>query len=382
LEIKSRVIKKERIRVLHVFNEIQYSGAEIMYFTAAPLFQSDGIEMVALNSGKELGEFAPQFESLDIKVYHLPIANGTKNPIQIIKYFKSIDRLLRTEEIDVVHIHRSTYFLFFAIVGFLQGKTVLRTVHNVFKSRKLTWFKGFLDRFVARVFFNVVFQSIGDSVYFNEKNYYKNPTVKINNWYNNKKFYPVSSKEEKQLLRLNQNIPIDTFVIISTGSCTCVKNHQDVLEALAIVNRQYKCHYLHLGKGETLKDEMALCHALGLDNNVSFLGNQINVRDFLVASDAYVMPSLFEGLSIAAIEAMACSLPSVLYKSPGLVDLISQDDNGFLIDRSPNEMASKIISLIENPLVVEKMGYNARAFAENEFSVDKGVEKIINIYRS
>jgi glycosyltransferase involved in cell wall biosynthesis len=369
------------MRVLHVFNEIKYSGAEIMYFNAAPLFNAQGIEMLALNSGAELGEFALEFESINIKVYFQPIPNGTLNPLFILRYFRDIYKLLGNERIDVLHIHRSTFFLFFAFIGYIRGLTVVRTVHNVFKSRKFTWFKAYLDRLIARVVFDVKFQTIGDSVYNNELNYYNNPSIKINNWYNNQKFFPANSNDEKNKLRKHLDIPIDAFVIISTGSCTCVKNHHDIIKALALVRRLHNCHYLHLGKGETLDEEKALCEDLGLSKNVDFLGNQRNVRDYLVASDIYVMPSMFEGLSIAAIEAMACALPSVLYRSPGLVDLINDDDNGYLIDRDSKVMAESISSLIENPLEVNRMGMRAYSFVKQEFSIEKGVQKVIEIYK-
>src|SRR6202000_592162 len=109
------------------------------------------------------------------------------------------------------------------------------------------------------------------------------------------------------------------------------------------------CFYLHLGSGKTEMEEKQLADSLQLTGSVSFAGNKLNVREYIVASDVFVMPSRCEGLSIASIEAMACGIPGILYNSPGLVDMIKNDDNGFLVEPDPANIAGKIIVFMDNP---------------------------------
>jgi glycosyltransferase involved in cell wall biosynthesis len=368
------------MRVLHIFNELKFSGAEIMYANAAPLFQARGVEMLALSTGEKVGDFLPRFKTEAIEVHYMKLPIGTYNPIFLIRYFIKVYKFIKTYKIDVIHIHRSKHFWFFSLVGYLSGKRVVRTVHNVFKHRSWTWIKGFLERFTASKIFKVKFQTIGKSVYENELNYYKNDSIVVNNWYDSTKFFPIQDEIEKQRYREILEIPKDSFVIISTGGCSHVKNHHDVIKALAILNKNIECIYLHLGQGHTEEEEHSLARELNVFDKIQFLGNRPNVRDYLIASDVYVMPSQFEGLSIAAIEAMASGIPSVLYNAPGLRDLIVNNDNGFLIEPSYEELAKAVIKLYEDKKLNALMGKNANKYVEQYFSVEKGVEGIMKLY--
>lgn len=368
------------MRVLHIFIELKFSGAEIMYVNAAPLFQNRGIDLVALSTGEEVGEFAQAFENVNVKVLYRALSIYALNPLTLFKHFKGVYSLVRKENIDVIHIHRSKHFLFYSFIGFILKKKVVRTVHNVFKHRKMTWIKGYLERYIARNLFGVTFQTIGTSVYQNELNYYKNGSSVVNNWYDGERFYPLKNHHEKQQLREELNIPLDATVIISVGGCSHVKNHHDVIKAMPLVLKDLNCFYVHLGQGETENEEKELAKSLGVFNNIHFYGNQNNVRDFLVASDIYVMPSRFEGLGNAALEAMACGLPSILYNVPGLKDLIKNDDNGFLIDESIEILAEKILYLARNPNLCLVKGNKAKEFAQENFSVESGVAGIAQLY--
>lgn len=369
------------MKVLHVFNEIKFSGGEIMYVNAAPLFQKSGIQLLALSTGDTEGAYSSEFKKAGIKVIHKPLPGNAKNPLFLYKYFKDVFAFIKQEKIDVVHIHRASYYWYFALVAKLAKVKAVRTVHNVFKNRSITLPKAIIERYTSRKLFNLKFQSIGPSVEANELNYYKNPTIRINNWFDNKKFYPVVSNEERNNTRDALGISRNEFVIISIGGCSPIKNHHDIIRAIPLILAACEnITYLHLGCGQTEAEEKKLAEELGITGKVRFAGNKTNVRDYLIASDLYVMPSKFEGLGNAAVEAMACGLPSVLYNVPGLKDLIHNNDNGYLIEPDYKLLAEKIIELINHPGTGKQMGKNAQAYVNNEFSIAKSVKQIIGLY--
>ena len=182
-------------------------------------------------------------------------------------------------------------------------------------------------------------------------------------------------------MREKLEIPPGDFVIISTGSCIDIKNHADIIKAMSLIIKEFPCTYLHLGSGHLEEQEKKQAEDQHISEAIRFVGNKKNVRDYLIAADVYVMTSKFEGLSIASIEAMACGLPSVLYNSPGLVDLIKNDDNGFLIERNPESIADKIIAYKHNPGLMTEKGNNARRFVTANFSMPSSVEKISALYK-
>lgn len=371
------------MKVLHIFNEINFSGAEVMYANAAPLFQQQGIEMIAFNTGKGIGNYVEHFEKADIKVVFKPIVSPTYNPLKLFSYFSDVRKFILDNDIDIIHIHRSQFYWFFALCGFLTGRKAIRTVHNVFHNRKITWMKAYLERMTSRRMLGLTFQTIGESVHDNELRYYKNASVRVNNWFDNIRFFPPVNVDEQMALRKQLGIDEERFVIISAGSCSITKNHSAIIEAVAIVKKQYpNIMYLHLGHGAQETQEKRLALEKGIEDNIIFLGNKFNVRDYLIASDVFVMTSKFEGLSIAAIEAMGCKLPVILYDSPGLRDLIKENDNGFLIKHDPVILSEKIIQFYNNRDLIKEKGTNALNFATSNFSMPKCVDQIIELYKS
>lgn len=372
----------KKVRVVHIFNEINFSGAEVMYAQAAPLFQDRGFELIAVSTGMNVGNYVEQFQKVHYKIFHKPLILRIGTVPQFILYFVSFYRFLKKEQIKVLHIHRSSHYWFFALCGHLAGTRSIRTVHSVFKNRKITWFKAYLERLTARKIFRLTFHTIGESVYKNELNYYRNRSVRINNWFDPSKFFPAEDDAEKLHARQQLGINESEFVIISTGSCSALKNHSDIIRALAVALNHFDCTYLHVGTGKLEGDERILACALGVQNKIHFVGNTEEVRQYLIASDVYVMTSKYEGLSIAAIEAMACKLPSVLYDVLGLKDLINNADNGLLITPSYEDLVNALVVLEGDSVLRKRMGENACRFANSYFNLRDGVNQIVELYKA
>ena len=367
-------------KVLHVFFEINFSGAEIMYLNAAPVFRQRGFETIALSTGNKEGDFADQFRSAGIRVLQRPFVRSWKNIPGSFGYFRNFYKLLKEERIDVLHIHRSHLYWYYALCARVAGIRTIRTVHNVFRNRKATWPKAWLDRLTARKLLDVRFQAISPSVYANELNYYHNPSTQINNWFDASKFFP-ATQHEKAAMRENLGIEPNGFVIVSAGSCTHVKNHSDILRAVSMITATPDTlTYLHLGTGPLEMSEINEAKSLGIEKKVKFFGNRVNVRDFYIASDVFVMTSKFEGLGNSAVEAMACGLPVVLYDVPGLNDLIDHDDNGYLIQSNPVQLAESLKKLSRNESMTKEKGKSAEQFVNKYFDMNNAVSQMITLY--
>jgi len=372
----------DKFKVLHIFNEIKYSGAEIMYANAAHIFQERGIELLVFSTGEELGEYSKVFEENGIKCFHWPIQKKKINlSIKAIKKNFAFYKFLKNHKIDVLHIHRADLY-FLALVAKIAKIPTIKTVHNVHKNRIFTLPIAILTKFFARKLLKVKFQTIGKSVYTNELYYYKNPSIIINNWYNNSKFYPLKNDSEKKELRTKLGIEQDKFVIVSVGNCSKVKNHHDIIKSLPLIKNKINIIYLHLGTGETEEEEKKLAIELGVYNKIKFMGNQKNVSEFLIMGDVFVMPSEYEGLGISAIEAMACALPVILYNVPGLRDLIKNANEGYLIEPNFTELANNLLYISRNYTEAKAKGLKGYEKVKHSYSMEKNVMKIIDLYRN
>lgn len=367
------------MKVLHILNELKFSGAEIMYVDAAPLFQEKGCELTVMATANNLGEYAPYFELSGWQVYHYPMPS-VKKYVSRIKFYIQIIKFLKKEKFNVVHIHSSAARCGFAFCAWRANIRSVYTFHNVFASRFISYPYHVLQRLTVKYLFKCKFQTISESVYQNELKVYHNDTIKINNWYSNSRYFP-AVEDEKKNLRKELGISANTLVLISVGGCSSVKRHTDIIEALPLILEKIPdCIYLHLGTGCSEIEEKLLANKKGILDKIRFLGNQENVRKYLIVSDIYLMPSQFEGISITTIEAMACSIPAILYDVPGLRDFNKGGVNSILIPEDFKVLANAIVSLVANPNGTEMMINNAKLSVNKLYNMQTNVTEIYKLY--
>ncbi|MBA4376700.1 MAG: hypothetical protein C0401_11085 [Anaerolinea sp.] len=363
------------MKVLHILNEIKFSGAESMLKDAAPLFREGAIESHVLSTGDVEGEYANVLRAAGYAVHHIPFR---KAPV----YFLQLYCFLVREQFDVVHIHPERAFFWHALVAKVAKiKVVLRTVHNVFL------FSGFLrlgrtvQRWIARQILGVKFVAVGPSVAQVERDVFRNNAVLIPNWVDTDKFSPATDYERSELRAKLEILPTDV-VITSVGSCSEVKNHMAIIVAIAEVAQEFSnLIYLHVGEGPLLSAEIDLLKQNSLLEKARVLGQIGNVRNVLVASDIFVMTSKYEGVPLAGIEAMSCGLPVVVYDVYGLRDIVENGRDGFLVQPDPDALSDALKELVRNNELRERMGARAKNSVLRNFNMDDSLEKLVRLYR-
>lgn len=362
-----------------MLHELKFSGAEIMYVDAAPVFQAKGCELTVVAGAPSLGEYAPYFKRAGYKVLHKPFPR-LKNYLARLKYYRQFVKFLKEESFDVVHIHSHGSMWGMSMCAWIAGKRSVYTFHNVFPTSWYSYFYHCLKRWSAKNIFKCKFQTISDSVHDHELKLYGNKTTKLYNWYGSNRFFP-AKMNEKHELRKELDIPDDTLVLISIGGCSDIKRHHHIIRAIPhIVSQQPNVLYLHLGSGDIEEEEKNLADKLGVGKYVRFCSNQQDVRKYLVASDIYLMPSKFEGISITTIEAMACNIPAILYDVPGLRDFNKKGENSILIPSDYKLLAEKTLYLHKHPEVALEMIENARNMVHEYYDMEKNATKIYDLY--
>jgi len=367
------------MKAIHILNELKFSGAEVMYAAAASEFQKLGCRLYVVNTAPSLGAYASVFKNSGYRVLHWPYQ--AKSLSAKIRYIKLVVSFLKQEKIDVVHIHRSDMKWLMSLCATVAGCKPVYTFHSVFRSHWYSHLYHIMLRWSAKNILGCTFQTISDSVYQNEKEYYHNSTVRVNNWYDNGRFF--AAKEDERLNARNAlGIKEETLVIISVGGCSHIKRHSEILKALPLILSKYpEALYLHLGEGEVLDDEMALAKSLNVDNNVRFAGNHRDVRKFLIASDIYIMTSRQEGSPITTIEALACNIPAVLYDVPGLRDFNKVARCALVIKEDHHLLAQSIMDLYCDKALQGDLKMQGKTFVDTNFSMPMNVKKIFDLYK-
>jgi glycosyltransferase involved in cell wall biosynthesis len=299
------------MKVLHILNELRPSGAEVMLRIAAPFWSEHGLECALLSTGDEPGPYAPELAAAGYRIHHLP---RKKRP----SHFADVRRLIVQQGYGVVHQHVEAAGYWYSTAALATGAAVVRTVHNNFPfDGWLRLVRGWQRRHLARR--GVCFAAIAPGVRANELQRFGLQTELVLNWVA-ERFMAAPAPAQREQARRELGYADDDFVLVSVGNCSQVKNHAVILHALAACGDLPQLRYLHLGVEEPGHPERQLAARLGVAGKVRFAGWTPDALPLLHAADAYIMPSLFEGLSLAAIEALGTGLPGLLADVPGLAD--------------------------------------------------------------
>nr|BBH88616.1 hypothetical protein KTC_33670 [Thermosporothrix sp. COM3] len=138
-----------------------------------------------------------------------------------------------------------------------------------------------------------------------------------------------------------------------------------------------------VGEGAFRPQIERIASELGILDSVEFLGLRRDVMDLLHQSWGFVLPSRWEGMPNALLEAMACGLPCVATRVSGSEDLIVDQENGLLVPpEDPVAMAQALRHLIEDHEHAERMGQAARTTVERDYNLKAIVHRTIELYYS
>lgn len=295
----------------------------------------------------------------------------------VIKNISSLCKVFKDINCDIVHAHMTTTNAFPMFAAILAGVKI-RISHSHL-DMKLNWFWKMV------CFFNKVFstnlvacgEEAGKCLYGNSD------FIIFNNAIDLKKYkYNLTTREN---LRNKYKIKSNEKVFIHVGRFTEQKNHFFLIDVFEKIFKKCKDSCLVLvGEGELEDDVVAYVKNKHLLNNVYFIGMVNNVYDYLQMSDAFLLPSLFEGLCIAAVEAQAVGVPCLLSDQVDKKTKI-KDNVYFCSIDSSQKWADKAIDLSSRKFdldneKLEKSGYDIEEEARklDEFYKSQLAKKRIN----
>jgi glycosyltransferase involved in cell wall biosynthesis len=171
-------------------------------------------------------------------------------------------------------------------------------------------------------------------------------------------------------------------VVVSIGNLKPQKNAGDFVAAAAkAAARVPDARFVFLGDGPQKAALQAKAWALGAGDKILFLGWRRDGAQWLAASDVFALTSLWEGLPRALVEAMLSGLPSVCYATDGVVDVLRDGENGFLVPPGDvDAFAERLTRLLTDEALRRRMGAAAAASIGPEFDIDGMVRSQEDLY--
>jgi len=179
-----------------------------------------------------------------------------------------------------------------------------------------------------------------------------------------------------------QRAKTDETVFTVIGRLEPEKGHEYFLEAMEKLNGKHpNVKGMIVGEG-SLEDGLRLkAKKLKLGDKVRFTGFRKDIKEILDITDVLVLPSLREGLSVVALEAMALGIPVLATEVGGNPELIRNGVTGVLVSpRDSTALASALTGILENQGLAPKLGENGYNRVKKHFSLENMVKKTQELY--
>lgn len=197
------------------------------------------------------------------------------------------------------------------------------------------------------------------------------------------KFNP--DKVERDV-RNELGIPKDAFVFAFVGRIVGDKGVNELVGAFNRINdKNHKTHLLLVGPKETVQDPINEKTVSIIENNPSIhaVGMQQDVRPYLKAANAFVLPSYREGFGMVLIEAGSMGLPCITTNITGCNEIIIPGENGAIVEpRNEDALYEEMKKWLENPGLVSEMAGKARKQVEDRYECHKVWNLYFETYKS
>ncbi len=204
----------------------------------------------------------------------------------------------------------------------------------------------------------------------------------VPNFVNCDVYQPVRDEAARAQARLRFAQP-DEAVLMHLSNFRPVKRVMDVVKVFAKVQEQTPAQLVLVGDGPDRSAAEWLAHDLHIQHRIHFLGKQESVNELLPLADLMLMPSELESFGLAALEAMACKVPSIATRVGGIPELIDDGVTGLLYAVGDvDAMAEGAIGLLRDDARLQEMRDAARHTAQKRFCSTLVIPQYVKFYES
>lgn len=328
-------------RVLHFQGRMGRGGAESFMMNAFRRIDRSKyvFDFVIYEDYRDVTPYHDEIKELGGNIYVVPNPNTN-----IFSYIKAVKTLFRKEHFDIVH---NEIFFGGGINLYLAKKAGINK--RVAHSHATTDGKG--NKFP----YNIVRPFLKKLLMNNATDYLAcSHEAGLGLFGNNHPFIEVPngidlnlySSENKNITKFKSelNLPKDSFVVGHIGRFEEQKNHMLLIDIFAdIVKRNDNAYLIAIGEGSLKNSIVKKAQSMNIADHILFLGERDDIPNLLSVMDVFVMPSLYEGLPMVAVEAQAANLKLVLSNEISPDTVLSENVQFLPLDAGTDKWAATIL---------------------------------------
>jgi glycosyltransferase involved in cell wall biosynthesis len=362
-------------RVLLLIKGLGRGGAEQLLVSAAPYLDRSRFEYEVAYLLPWKDALVGELNQAGLPVHCLDGARGAG-------WIRRLRSLVKAGGFHLVHVH-SPYAAIGARVGLPRrgGPRLVYTEHNVWDRYHLATYWANLGTYLRNDYVLTVSDHVRRSIrYPRPIRFLRMPPVET-------RYYGIDRASVARWgssdgVREELGIPQDASVVGTVANFKVGKGHMNLLDAAARVRRVVPgARFVLVGQGVLEPEVRSRATQLGLDGTVVFAGYREDATRVMGAFDLLAIPSQYDGLSIALLEAMSLGKPAVITRAGGNPEVVDDGEHGLVVPTAdPIALADGIVALLQDPALRQRLGESARRRAQ-DFDIRAAVRRTEEVYQ-
>ena len=351
--------ENQKNNILHISRTMDIGGAErIVYQLSSDL--KDEFDSVHVASTGGLWESELSAKGIQ---HHKILDIDSKNPLTVLKLLTSVRQIIKKNKITIVHTHHRMAAFYIRLLKLVHPKLIhVYTAHNVFKD-KLPLYRFALGNAKSVAVGEAVNKNLKEDVVITDSRVIYNGVV---------------LKETDD--HVDEIISYGGIKLGCIARLSEQKGLTYLLDAMSLLTVK-DIRLFIVGDGELRNELENKVKELDLQDSVTFLGYRKDIVECINSFDFCVLPSVFEGFGLVAIEAFMNSKTLVATDIPGLNEVVT-NKNGILVPaKDPAALASAIDKLATDATLRQELSSQAKNDYENKFSYPLFLENYRELYR-
>lgn len=361
------------MKVLQVINNLKREGAQKMLLDifSDKTFANSQIDIALIQPQNAFVEKIKGHKNINILVL------GKKK--YDLRIFVRLYKLISVRNYDVIHSHLFPSNYYCGLMAFfLTREHFVTTEHSTSNTRRKYFLFKIIESFVFKKYKVIIAISKATKLSLEKHLVCGNFSIQtINNGINFEELRTALKSALEPGFQFLDKIGTNNNILIVIGRFSKLKNHTVVIEAMKLLETNY--HLVLVGDGETKSDLINKVQIYDLNDRVHFVGLQKNIGQFIKLADIAILPSLWEGFGLAAIETMFCETPTVVSDVIGLSEVVGDSALKFPSNDS-KVLAEKIQTLMNDEDLKKEMIEKGKRKAR-EYDIRITAKKYKHLYR-
>lgn len=362
-------------RIAHLTFDMSIGGAERVIYNLVKSTDRSKYDLSILCLEEPIGPLGKQLQEEGYSISSL----GRKPGFDL-SLLRKVRQYIKHHQVDLLHCHQYTPFVYGVLSAALTKVKVIFTEHGRFYPD---------ERRMKRVLLNPLLSLFTDHITAISRatcnalvNFENFSPQKIEVIYNGIQGPKCLQAGNSEMLKRSLGIHPDAHVLGAVARLDPIKNLKMMIRAFSIVKKTYPDTFLMvIGDGPEREDLKSLGHTLRLSPHIIYTGFKDDVYPYLEIMDIFLLSSFSEGTAMTLLEAMAFGLPCIATRVGGNPEIVTDNKTGFLIPNNDEaSLAERIVLLLQDENLREKMGRAARERFEENFTVNKMVREYEKIY--